>query len=198
MELSEKGVVGRYRKQIPEMFAWKVFTSKINFRNICSTSVCICLPSDFSRSFVNAEFCVHLYALREFECKNLQGFWILLGFLNFLFHYLIIDTCSRENSWKIKVCHHCTIVIANFQNILEIFDHLFYFMIVFSFFIKGWKIIFLSFFFFLRHMERITVSHMKVIFEKFIFFILLWFSTPHTIIIACTLSVICKVFKKLT
>lgn len=71
-----KGVVGRYRKQIPEMFAWKVFTSKINFRNICSTSVCICLPCDFSRSFVNVESCVHLYALREFECKNLQGFWI--------------------------------------------------------------------------------------------------------------------------
>lgn len=128
MELSEKGVVGRYRKQIPEMFAWKVFTSKINFRNICSTSVCICLPSDFSRSFVNAEFCVHLYALREFECKNLQGFWILLGFLNFLFHYLIIDTCSRENSWKIKVCH-CQFpkYLGNFRSSVLFYDCLFIF-----------------------------------------------------------------------
>lgn len=173
MELSEKGVVGRYRKQIPEMFAWKVFTSKINFRNICSTSVCICLPSDFSRSFVNAEFCVHLYALREFECKNLQGFWILLGFLNFLFHYLIIDTCSRENSWKIKVCHHCTIVIANFQNILEIFDHLFYFMIVFSFFIKGWKIIFLSFFFFATYGKNQRESYGSYFREIHIFYIIM-------------------------
>lgn len=128
MELSEKGVVGRYRKQIPEMFAWKVFTSKINFRNICSTSVCICLPSDFSRSFVNAEFCVHLYALREFECKNLQGFWILLGFLNFLFHYLIIDTCSRENSWKIKICH-CQFpkYLGNFRSSVLFYDCLFIF-----------------------------------------------------------------------
>lgn len=63
-----KGVVGRYRKQIPEMFAWKVFTSKINFRNICSMSVCICLPSDFSRSFVNLESCVRLCM----HCENVR------------------------------------------------------------------------------------------------------------------------------
>ena len=33
---TRKGVVGHagYWKQISEMFAWKVFTSKINFRNI--------------------------------------------------------------------------------------------------------------------------------------------------------------------
>lgn len=176
MELSEKGVVGRYRKQIPEMFAWKVFTSKINFRNICSTSVCICLPSDFSRSFVNAEFCVHLYALREFECKNLQGFWILLGFLNFLFHYLIINTCSRENSWKIKVCHHCTIVIANFQNVLEIFDHLFYFMIVFSLhiFYKRMKDYFPFFlFFFATYGKNHSESYESYFREIHIFYIVM-------------------------
>lgn len=114
-----KGVVGRYRKQIPEMFAWKVFTSKINFRNICSMSVCICLPCDFSRSFVNVESCVHLYALREFERKNLQGFWI---------------TWIRQ-FWKcfpiIKFDTYCTkthknlllyIVIARYQVYLEIFN----------------------------------------------------------------------------